>query len=694
MTSNVVKAFETATVISDMLCDSQIRTAYVLMALLYLECSTVSDFFEIEYGIKIGVPHTLKGMFNNIPLIEELLGEEIAESIKDALQALEDKSENETNENNSQVKFELKFNENEGEVDETAKEFIENFFEEVLKQTTQANYDNDQLPVLDTVYSDELEDVIFDAIERCKKAPGQVIDADNLIYSLLQFEYTSAYKLFDSLLTVLEEHDVTVDDVIEYIEMNSTIYMSSDKNEVTIPKTLEGCCEVYNKKFVKGEKSEIVGRDKQKAALWNTFSKKDKKNAILIGPAGAGKTAIIEAITQDIVNETCPKRFIDYTVIEFSTAGAVAGTKYRGEFETKVMMLKKFIEQTPNVILFIDEIHSIVGAGSAGEDKNDLSGALKSTLARGDAIVVGTTTYNEYKKSIAIDVALQRRFNVIEVKEPKYDEVKTMIKLKIESLEKFHNVKVPEEVLNYVITVAFCFNSELCNPDKTISLCDSAMAIAENKGDATLTREHVDEVYADNFEKFEKMPDDIKKSIAMHEAGHYVVEKLLSHEASAEVVAISIVPGFNFLGVNILEVTDESEFIDTKEYYLNEICTNLAGRAASQKYGSGDTSDLKRATSIANMMITKFGMDSDYEHLSFENAETQSIYVNENVAGNLNKKVSRIITDCYDKTCKVLKEHDSFLQSVVNVLLEKHILSKAELDELYNEYIKNKSVIE
>lgn len=678
VTSEVLKAFETATLISEMLYDDKVRTAYLLMGLLNLDNTAINELFYEEYGLIISIPETMKGFINNFELLSELLGEEAAAEIKKNIDELEGEAFSQE-ENKNAEEEEPKDSSN-----TSIKEEVFKALQEIAKQNEEAEIANQLLPVIDSEYSSNLEEAIIDAVKRCK---GNIINSNNMLYSLLLNKEYSSYKLMESFTSFLSEYEMSVENIRELMEINVNIYMASDKDEITIPKTLEGCCELFNAKFQKGQKNEIVGRDKQKKALWNIFSKKDKKNAILVGPAGSGKTAIIESITQDIVNGVCPKRFINYNVISFNTAAAVAGTKYRGEFETKIIMLKRFIEQTPNVILFIDEIHSIVGAGTTSEDSNDLSGALKSTLARGDAIVVGTTTCKEYEKTIAKDVALRRRFQLIDVEEPRYDEIKNMIGLKLEGLQNFHNVKISEEVLDYAITIAYCFNSELCNPDKTISLCDSAMAIAENNGDAILTKEHINEVYSDNFAKLKTMSGDFKTTLALHEAGHYVVWKLLSSKAKQdEVVAISIVPGFGFLGANVFEPKNELCFVDNEDFYYSRICVSLAGRIAAG-ISSGDRSDLKKATIIANEMVTEFGMSQKFNNISFDSFDQEELfYINEKVSKKVNKEVMGIIATCYEKTTKLIEEHKIFLTGVATELANKNILSKNDLDSLYEDY--------
>jgi len=246
-------------------------------------------------------------------------------------------------------------------------------------------------------YSDKLEMACDEAYLRCKAAKKDYIDLDTLIYCILQNKESSAYKF---LLGLLDSIDININDFINSLKVTGNIcdLNESETRVVTIPTSLESCVENFNLKYAKGEECTILGRDKEIFKAFNVFSKKTKRNCVLIGQPGVGKTAIIEAITQAIVNETCPKEFIGYTVLSLDINSMIAGTKYRGEFETKVAVLKTFLQSTSKVILFVDEMHQMLGAGGTSEGAVDLSGSLKPILSRDDVVFVGATTVNEYNQ--------------------------------------------------------------------------------------------------------------------------------------------------------------------------------------------------------------------------------------------------------------------------------------------------------
>lgn len=683
VTADLRRVFEEAALISSGFDDVKIRSAYVVMALMNSN-NTVLNNFTMEYGISRISSTSIVKLFSTSPeFFAEIFGEEASKDFFD----IEEFTEEEEEEPKTKFSFfKSKKKIEEADIDEA----VERYLEKLQEQLDEEEFESD----FSVEYSDKLEECLDDAAKRCINAEVTVLDADNVWYSLLKKEDTSAYKLMNFILPKFFQ-DATVESFLEYIEQNANIYLdTSEKNStVNIPSSLTSCCENFNQKFTKGEKSDILGRDKEKKQLWNIFSKKTKSNAILVGGPGVGKTAIIEAITQDIVNEDCPKRFIGYSVISFDIEASVAGTKYRGEFEAKVAMLKKFIEQTKKVILFIDEIHRTLGVGAVEGSSNDLSGALKSTLARDDVIVVGTTTTEEYRRFISSDGAFKRRFETVMVKEPKRADVKLMVKRKIETLEKFHGVKLEEDLLEYIITASSCFNSNSSNPDRTLDLADRTMAIAENVGDMVVTKEHIKKVFEDAYEKLYSMDKKVKEIIAYHETAHYVVSRVTKTYEEYEMIAVSIVPTNESLGVNIPELKEDIVLKD-RAAFIADICLRLAGRVIEKmkfnNVDSGAASDLKIATSIAKELVMCYGMDNEFGNISFVYDDEQIMGNSEKYENQINKKVIEILKEATEKTKVILKDNMEFVDLVANALIEKSLLTKEDLDLLYEQYLSTK----
>lgn len=219
----------------------------------------------------------------------------------------------------------------------------------------------------------------------------------------------------------------------------------------------------------------VVGRDPQILRMVTILNRRTKNNPVLIGEPGVGKTAIVEGLAQRIVAEDVPDSLIDKKIVMLDLAGMIAGTKYRGEFEERLKKVMSELESSNNTIVFIDEMHLIVGAGAA-EGAMDAGNILKPALARGKIQVIGATTTDEYTKHIEKDAALERRFQPIQVPETNVPETLAILKGLRKHYEKFHNVKISDEVLDDTVTLAKRYISDRYMPDKAIDLMDETAA--------------------------------------------------------------------------------------------------------------------------------------------------------------------------------------------------------------------------
>ena len=225
-----------------------------------------------------------------------------------------------------------------------------------------------------------------------------------------------------------------------------------------------------------GKLDPMIGRQKELASLVETLARKTKKNAILTGEAGVGKTQIVDGLAQAIANGDVPEHLKDVELLSLNVGALTAGTKYRGEFEERIDNLLKELKKRENTIVFIDEIHIMVGAGSASNGSMDMSNMLKPALSRGEIRVIGATTYDEYRKNIEKDSALSRRFMKIDVVEPTAEETREIINGLQKTYEKFHNVTFTKGAMDAVITLSDKFLKNKHFPDKAIDLMDASAA--------------------------------------------------------------------------------------------------------------------------------------------------------------------------------------------------------------------------
>lgn len=227
------------------------------------------------------------------------------------------------------------------------------------------------------------------------------------------------------------------------------------------------------KKALDGELDPVIGRDEEIERMMQILIRKTKNNPILLGEPGVGKTAVVEALAQRIVNKDVPISLQNKRIVALDMSALIAGAKYRGEFEDRLKAVVNEIKKRGNVILFIDEIHTIVGAG-ASEGSMDAANILKPALARGEMHTIGATTLKEYRKYFEKDMALQRRFQPINLDEPSQNEAIHMLRGIKEKLETHHNVRILDSALVAAVRLSARYITDRFLPDKAIDLIDEA----------------------------------------------------------------------------------------------------------------------------------------------------------------------------------------------------------------------------
>lgn len=495
-------------------------------------------------------------------------------------------------------------------------------------------------------------------------------------------------NLNSQLISFFTNIGTNVEQLLSYIEYLSLLDSCCENDsDLVIPDSISGCVTILNDRFKAQKSSAILGRDKECKEIWKTIMKKTKRNVILVGKPGVGKSSIVYKLACDIVNGNCPSMFKNSIILSLSVSNLISGTTYRGQAEKRYQDLISLIEKYDNIILFIDEIHMIVGAGACSNDESlDFSNALKPLLAGDKSIVIGATTEEEYQKAFSKEGALKRRFRTIEVKEPKAEEVYPMLKESVKRLEQFHGVKISRKMIDKIIFYSSCFDYTTCNPDRTISLVDLSMVSAKLANQKYVTQPAILENFETNFKAYKKMPQDVIRATAYHEVGHYIVSRFSKKLIDFDVLAITIIPTENYLGKNVLDPTDITPNPDL-DYYYDFIGMYLAGRISetiflNARYNSGASSDLDTATKYAYDMVTKYGMRSDIgTNRVFLNTEQYHMQTSA-ITDKINAEIDKIIKNAYDKAANFLKEHSKLIHVLVDKLLENGILSKLELEEI------------
>ncbi len=257
-------------------------------------------------------------------------------------------------------------------------------------------------------------------------------------------------------------------------------------------KFLDQYTENLTEKAKNGQLDAIIGREKELARTIQILSRRSKNNPCLIGEPGVGKTAIAEGLALKIAAKDAPARLLDKEIYLLDLTSLVAGTQFRGQFESRVKGLISEVKDAGNVILFIDEIHNLVGAGDSAEGSMNAANILKPALSRGEIQVIGATTFKEYRKYIEKDAALERRFQPVTVEEPSIDETVDVLLGVKGYYEGFHNVVIPDNIIRTAVILSERYITDRFLPDKAIDLIDEACACT------SLQNKAIDELYIAN----------------------------------------------------------------------------------------------------------------------------------------------------------------------------------------------------
>ena len=299
---------------------------------------------------------------------------------------------------------------------------------------------------------------------------------EHILYSILSQKNTQATKL-------MRDMNVDIDQLLTELEqfLNRQQYEESDATGTRRrgKRGRKTALDFYGTDLTDqakdGKLDPVVGREAQIRRVITILNRRTKNNPVLIGEPGVGKTAIVEGLAQRIVAEDVPDSLLDKRIVMLDLAGMIAGTKYRGEFEERLKKIMSELENDKKTIIFIDELHLIVGAGAA-EGAMDAGNILKPALARAKIQVIGATTTAEYTKHIEKDAALERRFQPIQVPETSAPETLAILKGLRKHYEKFHNVTISDEVLDDTVMLAKRYVNDRYMPDKAIDLLDETAA--------------------------------------------------------------------------------------------------------------------------------------------------------------------------------------------------------------------------
>ena len=319
-------------------------------------------------------------------------------------------------------------------------------------------------------YTPRAKKVIELSVDESRKLGHAYIGTEHILLALIREGEGVAARVLSNAGVSLNK---ARQQVLLLLGNNDTAQSGQNVTQSVNTPTLDGLARDLTAIAREGSLDPVIGRSKEITRVIEVLSRRTKNNPVLIGEPGVGKTAIAEGLAQQIVNNEVPETLRDKRVMTLDMGTVVAGTKYRGEFEDRLKKVMDEIRQAGNVILFIDELHTLIGAGGA-EGAIDASNILKPSLARGELQCIGATTLDEYRKYIEKDAALERRFQPIQVDEPTIEESIQILKGLRDRYEAHHRVSITDEAIDAAVKLSDRYISDRFLPDKAIDLIDEA----------------------------------------------------------------------------------------------------------------------------------------------------------------------------------------------------------------------------
>lgn len=461
----------------------------------------------------------------------------------------------------------------------------------------------------------------------------QFIGTEHFLYGLISKDGTKARKILaksqvnigeleNHLLSIFENtsrfpemnQDQPFNNFdINFPQMQSGMNMHNPMPGAPMQQTNTSALEQFtidlNAKAKEGKIDPVIGRSEEIKRMISILGRRSKNNPVLIGEAGVGKTAIVEGLAQAINDKEVPDFLLNKKIYSLDMALVVAGSMFRGEFENRIKNIINEVMKDENIILFIDEVHTLVGAGSASGSL-DAANILKPALARGEVRIIGATTFTEYKKNIETDAALERRFQNIIVNEPSTDEAITILKGIKSNYEKHHNLKITNEAIESAVLLSSRYINDHYLPDKAVDLIDETAAfmkatynnsnnqkvkkqieddlldITNEKNKAVITQDFTTALHLQNQEeKLIKQLQDIDQSIAKQKTPSIILD---SSDIEATISKITGIPLSKLTKQDIHQLNNLEKVLTTSILGQNEVINTLSSVIKRSRAGLAD----------------------------------------------------------------------------------------------------------
>lgn len=474
-----------------------------------------------------------------------------------------------------------------------------------------------------------------------------------------------------------------IDISMKMSDVNMLLKQAMLTNSHIIPNSLKKYLEDLTQKLSKKPIEPIAKREHEIEKVWFYISQKTRNNAFLTGNIDVGKTAIAHEIARQISTNECPKEFYEKHVISLKPE-RILEIKSDYIYERTVQKLINFlVENRKKIVLYID---------NAIYMKVDeyLIKMLYSCIINYHIPMIGTLNVEDYESYFLGDINIAKYLNEVYVKEPEMDELRLMIDSHLKLLEKRYEVKISEKIIKFGIYTAILSESPSSEPGNVISIFKKAFREARRKGKKEVDKQCILSCYNTYLQDYEDTPEEMKRGTAYHEAGHYIARVMSKYQKNLKISCVSILPMLDWAGVTCSYYEKKEYYIASKEYFVDEIAMDLAGRVAEKKYtnvdSAGACSDLEHASMYAKAIVMKWGF-SDKENNKNRSYDYEDYFLMpESKKELIDKEIQELIDAGMQRAEKVINENEGLLKVIAERLMVEEILTGEELENICKEY--------
>lgn len=442
----------------------------------------------------------------------------------------------------------------------------------------------------------------------------------------------------------------------------------------------------------------INGREKEINRIYNCLLSERKSKVILLGEHGVGKTATVNKLIYNVCKrKQCPEQLKNCHFLYFDIELLINQLSNRS-VQKKLKSIIDFICSYNNLVLVIDMVHLV--------QADPLLSYYFSNLVKQPCVkIIGMSTEEEFDNFFAVyDSRSKAHLETINILEPRLSQLYPMIVNQVKLMANTYNIKISKRLIQYAINVSTVLYSDLSNPEVTLDIIEKAMIVARRKHYQEVTRETINANFNFRYDFYKRLSDEDKKLTAYHEAGHFLVNYFSENIQNLKTNAMSIVPAEDFLGITLFDFEYEKQTSLNKDYFIDNIAVDLAGRAAetiilgdnSEDYTSGASADLKHATSIARTIVTEYGMTKDFaENMTFFTGDISDLYLLSNVSKQkIEKEVTKLVNEAYKRAKELLDDNKAVLERLADELLKNDVLDEIDLKQICNSEADKKMKLE